>query len=242
MNENIKRKITALLKKRVENGATKEEAEAAIRKAAELMAEYMIDEKDLQDKQDPFIEKKTKRRNTKATIPLAPALEKLFCTQSYFTHADGEQWFFGRENDVDLAIYFYNVIYDAMERETRAFRKTEVYKAATAFIHTRHTVERDFQNGFLIGVYGQVEKLVNENSERTRRTTGTDLVVVRGAEVKDAFIKAVGEWRSVKTREIKDTCHEISKIGISIGIKQNLRRGVGERQEKMLLKGKNNAG
>ena len=242
MNENVKRKIVALLEKRVENGATKEEAEAALRKAAELMAEYMIDEKDLQDKQEPFIKKKTKRRNTKATIPLAPALEKLFCTQSYFVRANGEQWFFGRENDVDLAIYFYNVISDAMERETRAFRKTEVYKAATDFLYTRRTVERDFQNGFLIGVYGQVEKLVNENSERTRRATGTDLVIVRGAEVKDAFIKAVGDCRPVKTREIKDTCREIEKIGISIGVKQNLRRGVGEQQEKGLLKGKDNAG
>lgn len=38
MTENIKRKIAALLEKRVENGATKEEAEAALRKAAELIA------------------------------------------------------------------------------------------------------------------------------------------------------------------------------------------------------------
>lgn len=234
--ENIKRKIAALLEKRVENGATKEEAEAALRKAAELMAEYMIDEKDLQGKQEPFIEKKTKKRNTKATIPLAPALEKLFCTQSYFVRADGEQWFFGRESDVDLAIYFYNVISDAMERETRAFRKTKVYKAATDFIYTQHTVERDFQNGFLMGIYRQVEKLVNENSERTRRATGTDLVVVRGAEVKEAFMNANSDIRIVKSRKIKDTCREIEKIGVLIGEKQNLRRGVGEQEEKGLLK------
>lgn len=236
MIENIKRKIAALLEKRVENGATKEEEEAALRKAAELMAEYMIDEKDLQDKQGAFVEKETKRRNAKATIPLAPALERLFCVQSYFVRADGEQWFFGRENDVDLAIYFYNIISDAMERETRAFRKTEAYKDATDFLYTRHTVERDFQNGFLMGVYGQVEKLVNENSERTRRATGTDLVVVRGAEVKNAFNKKNDDCRTVKTRKIKDACREITKIGISIGEKQNLRRGVGEQQERGLLK------
>ena len=142
----------------------------------------------------------------------------------------------GRESDVDLAIYFYNVILDSMERETRVFRKTEVYKAAVDFLYTRHTVERDFQNGFMMGVWRQVEKLVNENSERTRRATGTDLVVVRGAEVENAFNKKHDDCRTVKTRKIKDTCREISKIGVSIGEKQNLRRGVGEQQERGLLK------
>ena len=81
-----------------------------------------------------------------------------------------------------------------------------------------------------------LEKLVNENSERTRRATGTDLVIVRGAEVKEAFIKANSDIRIVKSREIKDTCREIEKIGVKIGEKQNLRRGVGEQQEKGLLK------
>lgn len=235
MIENIKRKIAALLEKRVENGATKEEAEAALRKAAELMAEYMIDEKDLQDRQEPFIEKKTAFRKTKATLPLDPVLERLFCVQAYFNNI-GEHWFFGRESDVDLAIYFYNVILDSMERETRVFRKTEVYKDATDFLYTRHTVERDFQNGFMMGVWRQVEKLVNENSERTRRATGTDLVVVRGAEVENAFNKKHDDCRTVKTRKIKDTCREITKIGVSIGEKQNLRRGISEQQERGLLK------
>ena len=37
-------------------------------------------------------------------------------------------------------------------------------------------------------------------------------------------------------RKIKDTCREITKIGVSIGEKQNLRRGVSEQQERGLLK------
>lgn len=40
--ENIKKKIAALLSKRIENGATREEAESAIKKAAELMSKYLI--------------------------------------------------------------------------------------------------------------------------------------------------------------------------------------------------------
>ena len=57
-----------------------------------------------------------------------------------------------------------------------------------------------------------LEKLVNENSERTRRATGTDLVVVRGR--KNAFNKKHDDCRTVKTRKIKDTCREIAKIGV----------------------------
>ena len=232
--ENIKRRIRALLEKREENGATREEAEAAISKAAQLMAEYMIDEKDLQDKKEPFVEKMTPLRKTKATLPLFPVMEHLFCTQSYFNN-HGDLYFFGRESDVDLSIYFYNVILDAMERETREFRKTDVFAAATDFIHTRHTVERDFQNGFLMGVWRKVEQLVNENSERIRRATGTDLIVVRGAEVEDAFYKAHDNVRSVRRRKIKDKCDSVVKIGVRTGEKQNLRFGVNTDANKKFL-------
>ncbi len=227
--ESIKRRIRALLEKREENGATREEAAAALAKASELMAEYMIEKDQLGggDKRPrEFIEKPVRLLTFKfsATNLLTPIC-KLFNCESYFYDKIFKAVFFGEKQNVELAAYFMDVLQRALFNETQAFRKTAEYKDASR-AYGSHAAQRDFQYGFVVGVMRNVERLVNENAERVRSATGKDLVVVENEDLKAAFRAANPELKEKRSRRVNLMSNDALQAGIEAGKRQQLRRGV----------------
>lgn len=225
--ESVKRKIAALLAKRVDNGATKEEEEAAIKKASELMSEYMIEESEL-NKEKKFVTKETEMIKIKSAVPVEAVLNKLLCVECFFNRYTKTQYFFGEESDVEQAIYFYSVLNNELKSATKAFRRTSFFKEKSAWLYSPHTLERDFQTGFVLGLARQVLKIINATREKTVELTGKDLVVVRGAEVEEAFRWEHPGVIEQKSRRAKDINDDAVRMGVSIGEETEIRQGVNE--------------
>lgn len=239
MLDSIKRKIKALLSKTESNGCTKAEAELALKKAMELMAEYMIEEHELKDTKDRnFIKKmafvvKSKIDNTM----FAPSLCDLFNTEHFYIGGRGAKdlYFFGLEQDVECCIYFFNMLQQTLFNESILFRKTdEFYKASR--VEGPNKATTDFQKGFLQGVVINIHNLVKAKQEKCYSSTGTDLVVVKNAEVEEAFNKEFPNIKEKKTS--KDMYDDVNydswragrkkgeEVNFSLGINKNETKGL----------------
>lgn len=227
--ESIKRKIAALLQKRVENGATKEEEESAVKKASELMSEYMIEESEL-NKEKKFVTKETEMIKIKSAVPVEAVLKKLLCVECFFNKYAKKQYFFGEESDVEQAIYFYRVLNNELKSATKAFRRTSFFEEKSAWLYSPHTLERDFQTGFVLGLARQVLKIINATRKKTIELTGKDLVVVRGADIEEAFKWEHPDVIKQKSRRVKDVNDDAIRMGVSIGEETEIRQGINEEE------------
>lgn len=171
--DKIKRQIKAMLSLTVENGATEGEAIAAANKAAELMLKWDLALHDLDEqKKETF-----KTNETNIDLNMETALVRIgsaiagLC-QCRFVRNRSElrnAFFFGEEQDSDIALYLMQIC-------TRAIRDESV-KFDNNHILLRKNVRHRKRLGFLDGMSNRLAQRIIELKDNRFAATGTSIVV-----------------------------------------------------------------
>ncbi len=198
MNEDrarISAKIRALLAKTTENGATEAEAMAAAEKASELMGEYNLSMRDVQDVKDeswgkrarPFGKGSSRRRHYHEVSNSMGAIAA-FCDCKVWV-SGGELVFFGTQTDTEIAHYMFDMLRETMDREYRRFEKSEAGRREKQYGTHGKTMRAAFMLGFVVRVNARLRqmKAEREATMRAASVTGTALVVVKGQELARRF-------------------------------------------------------
>tara|TARA_B100000953_G_scaffold290249_1_gene275092 strand:+ start:11575 stop:12297 length:723 start_codon:yes stop_codon:yes gene_type:complete len=188
--ERIKSKITALLQKTTANGASEQEAITALSKAKELMDQYFIDQKDIDDalKGEKLILKSEPL--TKTGFDLAffyRALARLFDCETYYVPKQ-EIFFYGYEQDVELCIYFYKLITSSVLKAKSDYVKSDEFKLLRREkgAHTK-TLTASFIKGFLIRVSSKMTKMYKERKEQRANSQQGLIIYEKNKAVKNGF-------------------------------------------------------
>jgi hypothetical protein len=173
--ESIKLKIKALLAKNTDNGATEQEAIAALQKASELMSKYFISMSDLED---PFLGERCVLKEVpiiKSGYDMAlfyAELSELFDCFHYFNRH--RIAFFGFEQDTELCAYFYNVIVRTCLKEKDRYLKSDEYRRLSYRFHGK-TLAASFVKGFLLRIGQKMYEMYM--ARKKEYSGGLDLVL-----------------------------------------------------------------
>lgn len=223
-NEKMKARIKALLEKTTENGASKAEMESALSKANQLMKDFFITENDLKD---PYILEKCVLRETpiiKSQYDLTiiyNALTQLFDCHYYYNSK--RIAFFGFESDVEMCIYFYNMISKLAISEKDTYIKSKHYAENKDYYHGR-TLCASFVKGFLWGVRSNIRDMYKDRESSLPESYGL-MVIDKKKKVKDAFNELntkVVTKKANNSAVVKETFMNGQKIGNEINITQGL--------------------
>ncbi|MCV0350226.1 MAG: DUF2786 domain-containing protein [Nitratireductor sp.] len=209
----IKAKIRALTSKTIENGCTEAEAVAAMQKVGELLEIYNLNLTDVQLSEEICIEDKVFLR--RRTIP---RWAHVFASIGAFTQT--KPWtnrpyiyFFGFEPDVQMAVYLSNIVLNAMETETAAFKHTKAYLSTTR--------RRFATNSFKLGLARRLD-------ERLVRPAGKGIVLHKMAAVETELRNQQPDlrFRSRPNQRVRIN-RDAYNAGQEAGDRVNLNRPVG---------------
>lgn len=185
----MKERIDALLSKTVENGATEEEAMAAMQKAMELIAKYQIDMTEKEAREQGAIMSKISFK-----LPLAQfaAFEILYAVGQAsgtrgFRIGKENFYFVGLEEDVKFALWLIQSLALFAVNAVNEWWKSPDNYIPSSQITGGERVR--LKESFIKGFAGRVTVRVNEEKkkEKEKATTGTALVVVKDAVITDFF-------------------------------------------------------
>lgn len=228
--DKVRAKIKALLAKTTDSGCTKDEALNAAEKAAELMEHYDIQASELDYKDAVCINKSTKQRKygRQRLTTIITAIAQLTDTKTWSTNHEGIVTFFGFEADVDVACYLFDTLSDAILFELDQYKKSDEYINLTSngYYHGR-TLTTSFIHGIEERIFERIIELANQKHENVEEATGTALVLVKEAKVKEDFddlglrLRSVTRYRTVGSDIARNT-------GSAAGDRLNIGTGVGE--------------
>lgn len=185
--DNIRKKITALLKKNEENGSTEDEAIAAMAFAKKLMEEHGITLDDIKNNNEAatdFDEKTvTDSRKNLHEVDLYGILVNIAKFTDTHTHIvrgknGANVYFFGYRSDIELAEYLREVCKRALETEWTKYVQNNYIQGH----------KRTARKSFMIGMSVRVsQRLKDMKEEYINETTGTELVVLKNQLVTKAF-------------------------------------------------------
>ncbi|CAL2095837.1 conserved protein of unknown function [Tenacibaculum sp. 190524A02b] len=232
--EKIKAKIKALLAKTTDNGASKEEMEAALSKANQLMVSFFISEHDLKD---PYIAEKCVLKE----VPLVKSgydltnfynsLTRLFDCHYYYNSK--RIAFFGFEEDTELCGYFYNFIVKTCLKEKAKYMKSKDYAYLKQLYHGR-TLAASFIKGFINGISSKMNKMYNDRKTELSSEKYSLMVIDKKTKVKDQFESLNMKIKSVSMKQIiaeESAFNQGKKIGKNI----NLVQGVNQSKKQSTL-------
>lgn len=184
----ISKKISALLEKNSENGATEDEANAAMKIATKLMTEHGITMEDIQkntaaanDFQEKIINENRKKLHEVDLYGILNAIAKFTDTHVHIERkvkVNSSVYFFGYRSDIELAEYLREVCKRALETEWNKYVMNNVLDGH----------KRTHRKNFMIGMSQRIsERLRDMKQEHTDETKGTQLVVVKNQLVTKAF-------------------------------------------------------
>lgn len=193
----VLRRIEALRNKTVDAGCTEEEAIAASVIVGKLMDEFNLSMSDVEINQISCIQNTIQTKNKRNNHPI------YYCLMALAEFCDVEVWrsirrdnkeehvyytFFGLPKDVDIAVYLYHTIYQALEREVQVFHKDKVYTDLLG-----KGEKKIATNSFLYAmgrrISARLYAMKKERQETVFSETGRDLVLVKGSVVKNALEK-----------------------------------------------------
>lgn len=225
----IKNRITALLAKTTENGASEAEALAAMNKAKELMMQYYITENDLAS---PFayekcVFKKVSRIQSGYNLGgFLFELSRLFDCEHYYTSKTIT--FFGFEEDTELCAYFYTFIIRACMNAKKRYMQTEDYRMYKIGYHGR-TLAAAFIKGFIYGISQKMKRMYEEREKDTPQEVGL-MVIDKRNKVEQQY-----KEMNIKVNEVKSSA--MIKVygafcnGKEEAAKTELLRGVGTEKQ-----------
>ena len=179
--ELVGRRIRGLLSKTIENGATEEEAILAAAKARELMDKYRVTLTDIQMREEEVEFSVIVDRPTTSDTRKVPVD---YCVGGIARYCGVKMWFdmrtgvrvisiLGLHGDVEMAKYLYSML-------------TSAIKSTSASVRGRSE-----KTSFMIGMAHRInERLIQmamDLEPKAKTASGTALVVVKNAVVKEAF-------------------------------------------------------
>lgn len=199
-NESIIKKILALLNRTVEKGATKYEAEVALKKANELMTEYSITEFDLKKiDSSSFVEESIYYKRQSATWLYTWLADAFDCEFFYYRHLK-KGVFFGFEIDVKLCLHFANMLTLILESQIRAYKKSREYYYLI-YDYQPTTVIHNFVDGFINEIRIKLKELKEQRNAKIEKSTGTSLMIIKNEQVRAAF-ELKHQPKASKEREV----------------------------------------
>ena len=218
--EKLRKKISALLEKTTDNGATKEEAFLALQKAEELMNNNKLTREEIEE--EPCVLLSTDRPKQRfKEVFITAYLKDLFFTETYYTKTN--VYFFGFKEDVDLCIYFYHFIIDSCFNDLLEYKKTSAYKLRKHYGEHAKSINYSYIKGYLMAVCHKIEKLYQD---RQKQRAGTGLMVV---EQKKAKVDKEFANLGLSLRSVQDKIGATSTAwndGKAKGNELNIRQGV----------------
>lgn len=230
-------KLKRLLSMTTQAGASEQEALIAAEKAAALMAEHNLSYRTVADiEAESFGDDKrnwcrARSRSTgnsrrMPTLPpvnlLLPSISELCGVEHWFSRWYGDLCYFGASHDTAIAHYLTEIINRAMLREWKAYREKRAGASRASFMQ---------------GMALRLARRLFEMAERTKAdevATGTGLVVVKNALVKERFLKANPNLKeSAKRRPAGDIL--AVRCGYEAGGRIELHKGLNEASGTRLL-------
>lgn len=232
--EKIKHKISALLNRTIENGATKHEAETCIKLASQLMTKYMIEKHQLNDaKNEICVEKRVKlTRKNKSITTLSSSIAHTFDCEFLWFSKTGI--FFGYSCDVDICIYIHDIAIRALESEIRDYKKSNEMKSYTTRGYNSRIVINDFIDGFCDSIRLKLFEVKDKRKNEIKLSTGTDLVLAKEQVVSQELGKAYPKAKKNKTKERKNQTTSYID-GREKGDKVSLNLAISQEQNKLVL-------
>lgn len=248
--EKVLDRIQALRNKTVEQGCTEEEAIAASQLIGKLMDEYNLTMTDVELGSIDCIEDVIATPNKRNNHPIVFCLVDLadFCDVRVWTcrkcmldeklgyHTPKKTYvFFGLPQDVATANYLYHVIFGAMDREVKEFKKTDYY-LNLEFKGDKKIASNSFLRGMANRLSTRLVLMKDERNKEIIKTTGRNLVVVKGSHLETALQQAgyhIGKAKRQYHRINYDGT--ASAAGYQAGGRVGLNKGVGSGRSQRLL-------
>jgi hypothetical protein len=217
-----KRLIADLQKITEENGATEAEALNAATRLGELLFKYNLDLTDAIVREDAD---KCVKNEVYAADDFAGTLVvgiKHFCgIIVYRVHGEGHAGkyvFFGVPQDVEIALYLYEVCAEAMDHDWCDFMNDYGYSMKK---------RSSFRAGFANRVYGRLMEMKRERDARNASSC-RDLIVLKDQLVTEAFARQVGV-KLVKSRTGGSAADPNAyRAGMAAGGRVNLNNPLGD--------------
>lgn len=223
-------KIKALRSKVPENGATEDEAIAALAAAQKLMEKHGICDADLlrtDFARDMHMEvKDQKQKQIHPCYRFCASYIEVFCGirawQSYDLHRKKTLKIFGYNGDVEMASYLFDIIKGAMDRGWKEFIRDNPKKSASR--HTEYW-------SFMIGMAERINEKLKEMMEQGT-STGTDLILKKNELVQQGLENLLPDLRlkSTKSKGMRADFAAYGK-GQQAGDRVNLQRPLGDRAQ-----------
>ncbi|MCB8877062.1 DUF2786 domain-containing protein [Acidisoma silvae] len=235
--DRAKARIRALTEKTVQNGCTDAEAFAAAEMVGKLLDRYMLTMSEVQVREQICIQAKMpmagKRRG--AIDGCVPAIGRFCHCIVWLDHGPASDEseapstkcyvYFGFEADVQMAVYLYKIIEQAIRSETAAFKQLNPRLRSTQL----RLATRSFQHGLAKRVEDRLEELhqSRESALRAGTSRGTALVLVKQTVVQDAFRETKIKLRS-RSASVIAIDRQAYMAGGLAGDRINLSRPVGD--------------
>lgn len=199
--ERAKSKINALLAKTVENGATEEEMNSALAKAAELMKIFFITEHDLKESiadEHCILAEEPLYRTTYIVNLFYYELAVLFDCKHFFNKE--RIAFYGFKQDTQLCVYFYRMIMQSCFKAKDVYRATQEFKAAKRQGYHAKTLVASFIKGYLLKVAAKLQDLYKDRQSNLEQSTG--LMIIKEQLVQEQYDKEDFNVRVSNPREL----------------------------------------
>ena len=236
----IIKKIRALLNMSLENGCTENEAIIAAEKADELMLEYNLETKDIEEIESErwgkrgksFVGGSYKRRSYHPVSNCHGSIAKFTDCRVFYSGPD--LVFFGTDHGTEFAHYLNEMIRASMDIE---YKKAEPVLKAQAKRDGYRVHGKTLRTSFLIGMAQRInERLTQLKYERDQKvhnhsteSTGTSLVVVTNQVLERKFQQLGLNLVSKASQRGKNIHGSSFKQGRDAGDRINLGRPVGGR-------------
>jgi hypothetical protein len=242
--DRIKLKINALAAKTMENGCSEAEAMAAMQGVGRLLQQYNLTMSELDVRQTPC--KTIEIRIDGSRHRIANCLVSIGAftdTKPYFQTRGPNTvfFFFGQEQDLDMAQYVFKVCKAAIDSETCRFKGTPAYRA----LGGGQSATVSFQHGLIDKLCQRMRQMKKEETtelhareaeqQAERGSTSTALVVLKKQLIEQEFKANGPRLRMVRSfRTIRSST--AYGAGSAAGDRVNLSRPLSGRAKQGLLK------
>ena len=198
--EKAKRRINALLLKTVENGASEHEAISALKQAESLMRKYSILKEELggyKNEKCVLISHKKFKTGYKTEYFLS-YLAEVFDCEYYWNHLNVT--FFGYKEDVELCIYFYDLILKLCFEERRKFLESKEGLHLKKYSNGR-TISANFIKGFLNRINYKLY-LMYQDKKKEVQNEEKGLILIKKSRVENEFAEKNFKIKTVDLKQI----------------------------------------
>ena len=185
-------RIRALRAKTVDQGCTEEEALAAADKVAELLDRYglLLGETDLRRQACLGVGIDSTRKRMGPLDDCVPTIAHFCDCRAWNERTPSgtiRSMFFGLPAEVEAAQYLHERVTTALDTETAAFRRGELYGNLAG--GGRQKATTSFQLGLARGICAKLDARKAERNTRTLQLTGRDLVPVKASVVEEELAR-----------------------------------------------------